>query len=63
MKAGTVVLRARKVTELRSALAGVTRRVFVANELRDTDVVIGDVEKLDGSHPILLVRIKQAVKK
>jgi hypothetical protein len=53
-------IRRRKVLELPSKLHfAVNRRVLIANELKSTDVVIEPVEKVDGSKPHLLIRIKK----
>jgi len=55
-------IRRRKVLELPSKLHfAVNRRVLIANELKSTDVVIAPVEKVDGSKPRLLIRIKRLV--
>jgi len=54
----------RKVLELPSKLAfAIARRVLIANELKDTDIVVEPVEKVDGSKPRLLIRIKRVSRK
>jgi hypothetical protein len=53
-------IKRRKVLELPSKLAfAIARRVLIANELKGTDIVIESVEKVDGSKPRLLIRIKR----
>lgn len=56
-------LRRRRVLELPSRLAfAITRRVYVANEMKDVDIVVESVEKVDGSKPSLLIRIKRVLR-
>jgi hypothetical protein len=53
----------RKVAELRQKLScAVNKRIWVANELRDADVLIDHVENLDGTKPHILIRIKKIIK-
>ena len=52
----------RKVLELPSKLHfAVNRRTLVANELKNADIVVEAVEKVDGVKPHLLIRIKRVI--
>ena len=52
----------RKVLELPSKLYfAVNRRTLVANELKNADIVVEAVEKVDGVKPHLLIRIKKVI--
>jgi hypothetical protein len=58
-----MLVKRRRVLELPSKLAfAITRRVFVANELRHTDIVVESVEDVDALKPKLLIRIRKLVK-
>jgi hypothetical protein len=55
-------LKPRRVVELPSRLVmSVNKRVFVANELKDVELVIDQVENCHGSKPKLLIRIKRRI--
>jgi hypothetical protein len=52
-------IRRRKVEEIKQKLTCfINKRIFVANELRDADIKVALVEKLDGTKPHILIRIK-----
>jgi hypothetical protein len=49
----------RKVVEIKQRLSSfINKRIFVANELRNVDIEIEPVEKLDGLKPHIIVRVK-----
>lgn len=53
----------RKVGEIKQKLvSAVQKRIFVANELRDTDIEVEQVEKLDGTKPHIIIRVKSIKK-
>lgn len=55
-------IRRRKVEEIKQKLTcSINKRIFVANELRDADIEIAQVEKLDGIKPHILIRIKSII--
>jgi hypothetical protein len=57
-------IRRRKVEEIKQKLTCfINKRIFVANELRDADIIVALVEKLDGTKPHILIRIKNISKK
>lgn len=58
-----IKIRRRKVQEIKQKLTcSINKRIFIANELRDTDIEIGQIEKLDGTKPHILIRIKSIIK-
>lgn len=60
----TQMVKSRKVAELPQKLTmSVNKRIMVANELRDSDIEIDQVEKLDGTKPHILIRIKRIIRK
>lgn len=55
-------LKPRRVVELKTRLiSAVQSRVFVANELKDVEIVLDQVESVDGSRPRLVIRIKRRI--
>jgi hypothetical protein len=53
----------RKVGEIKQKLvSAVQKRIFVANELRDADIEVEHVEKLDGTKPHIIIRVKSIKK-
>jgi hypothetical protein len=55
-------LKPRKVIELKSQLTrAVNTRILVANELRDIELTVQQVENCDGSKPQMLIRIKRRI--
>jgi len=58
-----VKIRRRKVEEIKQKLTcSINKRIFVANELRDADIEVDQVEKLDGTKPQILIRVKSISK-
>lgn len=56
-------IRRRKVEEVKQKLTCfVNKRIFIANELRDADIEIDQVEKLDGTKPHIVIRLKSISK-
>lgn len=56
-------IRRRKVEEIKQKLTcSINKRIFVANELRDADIEVDQVEKLDGTKPQILIRVKSISK-
>lgn len=59
-----MILPKRKVIQLpRKLVSAIQTRLFIANELRDTDLVVEQVEFTDGSKPRILIRIKAVLRK
>jgi hypothetical protein len=57
-------IKRRKVEEIKQELTCfINKRIFVANELRDADIEVAQVEKLDGTKPHILIRIKSITTK
>jgi hypothetical protein len=49
----------RKVEEIKQKLVcSINKRIFIANELRDVDIEVEQVEKLDGTKPHIIIRVK-----
>jgi hypothetical protein len=58
-----VKIRRRKVEEIKQKLScAINKRIFVANELRDADIEVGQVENLDGTKPHIVIRVKSISK-
>lgn len=57
-------IESRKVTEVKQKLScAVNKRIWVANELRDADIEIDQVENVDGTKPHILIRIKRIIRR
>ena len=58
-----VKIKSRKVQEIKQKLSCfINKRIFIANELRNADIEVEQVEKLDGTKPHIVIRIKSISK-
>jgi hypothetical protein len=58
-----VKIKSRKVQEIKQKLSSfINKRIFIANELRNADIEVEQVENLDGSKPHIVIRIKSVSK-
>jgi hypothetical protein len=54
-----VKIKSRKVQEIKQKLSCfINKRIFIANELRNADIEVEQIENLDGSKPHIVIRIK-----
>lgn len=57
-------LKKRKVTEIKQKLhSAFSKRIFVANHMKNTDVEIDCAERVDGVKPRVIIRIKNMTKR